>query len=710
MKAALVGAGDISHFHIQFLTEIKDLTIVGICDKDSGRAATVAAKYRIPRSYTDHRSMIEVEAPDVVHVLTPPMSHAQIAIDAMTRGCHTLVEKPLALEMEEAQRMVGVARETGKKLAVCEIYHYDPVIQKAKALLEKGIIGDLIHVENYWFADVRGSTNAYAKKGGGTGWAYSLPGSVFANFIDHPVYLQREFVGDITEVQTNSFMFGDNPFVPYDELRITLLGKNRMGNIVASLNGKPRMNILRLYGTEGIITADMANLSLTVARNRGIPSFLQKGVHNFSNSYELVRDTIVTTAAILKKSIKPRQGLRTLIKTYYDCIRIPDSGIFDKCPCNAERALGTVNILKKIWEANAAERTRGSGRSGVRIETPKTFEHVAATEKGKCVLVTGASGFLGFHLVEELLKKGYLVRVITRRIMKKIEGEPNLEIVYGDIRDPECVRMAVEGVHTIYHCASITTNKGSWHDFEETIINGTRYLLNAAVEHGVQKFLYVSTVAVYGFEYHNGQDFVSEDGGYGKNLSEFYYYPKSKIEAEKLVLETHRTKNLPVVIIRPGLIFGPGGRNIFKKNKILISAKNNILPYIYVKNVVDAMILSADNDIAIGKVYNVVGDEHITQGDFQKRTTLVSGNHGMKIFMPRPALFALAKVVQFLFGRISPGQSPPFGDYHYRTLVRNLKYDNSKIKAELGWRPTVSIDEGITATFKYRVNEKMREK
>jgi len=175
-------------------------------------------------------------------------------------------------------------------------------------------------------------------------------------------------------------------------------------------------------------------------------------------------------------------------------------------------------------------------------------------------------------------------------------------------------------------------------------------------------------------------------------------------------LETHRTKNLPVVIIRPGLIFGPGGRNIFKKNKILISAKNNILPYIYVKNVVDAMILSADNDIAIGKVYNVVGDEHITQGDFQKRTTLVSGNHGMKIFMPRPALFALAKVVQFLFGRISPGQSPPFGDYHYRTLVRNLKYDNSKIKAELGWRPTVSIDEGITATFKYRVNEKMREK
>ena len=710
MKAALVGAGDISHFHIQFLMEIKDVKIVAICDKDSGRAASVAAKYRIPRSYTDHRSMIEVEAPDVVHVLTPPMSHAQIAIDAMTRGCHTLVEKPLALEMEEAQRMVGVARETGKKLAVCEIYHYDPVIQKAKALLEKGIIGDLIHVENYWFADVRGSTNAYAKKGGGTGWAYSLPGSVFANFIDHPVYLQREFVGDITEVQTNSFMFGDNPFVPYDELRITLLGKNRMGNIVASLNGKPRMNILRLYGTEGIITADMANLSLTVARNMGIPSFLQKGVHNFSNSYELVRDTIVTTAAILKKSIKPRQGLRTLIKTYYDCIRIPDSGIFDKCPCNAERALGTVNILKKIWEANAAERTRGSGRSGVRIETPKTFEHVAATEKGKCVLVTGASGFLGFHLVEELLKKGFRVRVITRKILKKFDGEPNLEVVYGDIRDPECVRMAVAGVHTIYHCASITTNKGSWHDFEETIINGTRYLLNAAVEHGVQKFLYVSTVAVYGFEYHNGQDFVSEDGGYGKNLSEFYYYPKSKIEAEKLVLETHRTKNLPVVIIRPGLIFGPGGRNIFKKNKILISAKNNILPYIYVKNVVDAMILSADNDIAIGKVYNVVGDEHITQGDFQKRTTLVSGNHGMKIFMPRPALFALAKVVQFLFGRISPGQSPPFGDYHYRTLVRNLNYDNSKIKAELGWRPTVSIDEGITATFKYRVNEKMREK
>lgn len=710
MKAALVGAGDISHFHIQFLTEIKDVRIVGICDRDSGRAARVAAKYRIPRSYTDHRSMIEVEAPDVVHVLTPPMSHAQIAIDAMTRGCHTLIEKPLALGMEEAERMVGVARETGKRLAVCEIYHYDPVIQKAKALLEKGIIGDLIHVENYWFSDVRGSTNAYAKKGGGTGWAYSLPGSVFANFIDHPVYLQREFVGDITEVQTSSFMFGDNPFVPYDELRITLLGKNRMGYIVASLNGKPRMNILRLYGTEGVITADMSNLTVTVARNRGLPSFLLKGVHNFSNSYDLVRDTIVTTAAILKKSIKPRQGLRTLIKTYYDCIRIPDSGAFDKCLCNADKALGTVNILNRIWETIPEERTRESRRSGVRIETTKTFEHVAETEKGDRVLVTGASGFLGLHLVEELLKKGFKVRVITRRILKKFDGEPNIEMVYGDIRDPECVRMAVAGIHTIYHCASITTNKGSWDDFEETTINGTRYLLDAAVEHGVRKFLYVSTIAVYGFARRNGHEYVSENRGYGQNLPEFYYYPKSKIEAEKLVLETYRMRNLPVVIIRPGVLFGPGGKDIFKNKKILMSAKNKVLPYIYVKNVVDAMILSANSDIAIGKAYNVIGDEQITQADFQKKAASVSGDHGMKIFMPRPALFALAKSVQFLFGRLSPGLSPPFGDYHYRSLVRNLKYDNSKIKAELGWRPTVSTDEGIKATFEYRVNEKKRKK
>jgi nucleoside-diphosphate-sugar epimerase/predicted dehydrogenase len=651
--------------------------------------------------------MIEIEAPDVVHVLTPPMYHAQIAMDAMTRGCHALVEKPMALEMEDAKRMVGVARETGKRLAVCEIYHYDPVIQRAKALLEKGVIGDLIHVENYWFADVRGSTNAYAKKGGDTGWAFSLPGSVFANFIDHPVYLQREFVGDVTDVQTSSFMFGDNPFVPYDELRITLLGKKRMGYIVASLNGKPRMNILRLYGTEGVITADMANLSLTVARNRGLPSFLLKGVHNFSNSYELVRDTIVTTAAILKKSIKPRQGLRTLIKTYYDCVRIPESGNFDKCLCNADRALETVKILKNIWEANA---TRVSHRSSVISGKTKTFEYSESIEKGKRVLVTGASGFLGCHLVEELLKKGFKVRVITRRILKRFEGEPNIEMVYGDIRDPECVRTAVAGIHTIYHCASITTNKGNWGEFEETIINGTRYLLNAAVEHGVRKFLYVSTVAVYGFASRNGHEFIDEDAGYGQDLSGFDYYPKSKIQAENLVLETHNKQNLPVVIIRPGVLFGPGGKNIFKNKKILISAKNKVLPYTYVKNVVDAMILCANTEVAIGKAYNVVGDEQISQGEFQKRTACVSGNRGMKIFVPRPALFVLAKLVQSLFGRLSPGVSPPFGDYHYRSLVRNLKYDNSKIKTELGWSPTVSIDEGIKATFDNRVNEKMRER
>lgn len=703
MKVGIIGAGEISRYHIQVLKEIKTVEVCAICDLDLSRASSVAGLCGIKSSYNNHSEMIAEEKPDVVHVLTPPKFHTQISIEAMERGCHVLVEKPMALSYKDACQMVSTAKKTGKQLTVCEMFLCDPVVIKARNMLEQGCIGRLVHVENHWFTDISGGSNAYSLKGGGNGWAHSLPGGVFANFLDHPVYLQREFIGEIDSVNTTCKKVGFNPFLPYDELRVNLSGRDITGYIVSSLNGKPRINYLRLYGTEGVITADMSNLTVTTLKNSRLPSFISKGVTNLSQSYELVRDTVKTTTAILRKKIKARQGLRNFLNYFYDSLQSYNSEFDDSSILSCVKASETIRILENIWDSVKidGDRKQNFEKKSYINHSCTNYNNGAEDHKTRKALVTGAGGFLGGHLVQELLKRDFIVRVITRKIDKRFEEHKQVEVLYGDIRDPQVVEKAAEGVDTIYHCAALTTNKGPWQNFIDTNVDATRNLLASAVKFKINRFVYVSSVSVYGFNKTNGKKLVCENDECGTGLPFYSYYAKSKIEAEKLVWEYYHKNKLPVVILRPGVIFGPGGGNIFKSGKIIFGAKHKILPYIYVKDVVEALILSGSLDAAVGNAYNVVGDEQPTQSEFKMKISRVSGANKKGLFLPRPVMYIPAHIFEFLSKKRKSNAAPPFGVFHYKSLVRNLQYDNSKIKSDLGWVPIYSLEDGIMETRRY---------
>jgi nucleoside-diphosphate-sugar epimerase/predicted dehydrogenase len=702
-KVAIIGAGEIAGFHLQVLKEVNTIEVCAICDVDLSRAKALGKLYGVNNYYDSHSEMISKEKPDVIHVLTPPQFHSAISIEAMESGSHVLVEKPMALSYKDASKMVSTANKTGKHLAICEMFLFDPVIIKTLNLLKQGYIGKLIHVESYWFTDVSGNSNAYSLKGSGSGWAHSLPGGVFANFLDHPVYLQRELLGKVDTINATWKKVGLNPFVPYDELRINLFGNDKTGYIVSSLNGKPRINFLRLYGTEGVITADMSNLTITTLKNRSLPSFISKGLGNLTQSFELARDTVATTTAILRKKIKARQGMRTFLHTFYNSLSSPKRGLDESSIFNYVKASETIKILENIWRSIPPESDKRENLhdySYINHSCTNSSDQTDSRNLPK-VLVTGAAGFLGKHLVETLLKKNHTVRVVTRKIDRKFEENKKIEVLYGDIRDSQVLDIAAEGIDTIYHCAALTTNKGPWPNFFDTNIKATKDLLDSAVKFKVSRFVFVSSVSVYGFSRIKGKKSVCENNELGKGLPFYSFYAKSKIEAEKLVWEDHHSKKLPVVVLRPGVIFGFKGQNTFKTEKIIFGAKQKVLPYIYVKDVVEALILAGNSDVAVGNAYNVVGDEQPTQGEFKNKIHRAMGVDKTGIFLPRPVMYIPAFLFEFYSKKKKANSSPPFNMFFYKSLVRNLHYDNNKIKRELGWAPNYSIGDGIKDAYEY---------
>ena len=175
MRAALVGCGYIAKSHLRVLKSLRGVEVVGLCDRELERATELARSHRVDGAFQQLDEMIQQTSPDVVHVLTPPNTHRDIAVHVMDAGCHVLVEKPMAVTTAEGEEMASVAERTGSSLAVCHNFRYVPAFLKAMFLLEKGKLGQVRSVEVFW-------KTSYSPKqrGRASQWIDALPGGVIS--------------------------------------------------------------------------------------------------------------------------------------------------------------------------------------------------------------------------------------------------------------------------------------------------------------------------------------------------------------------------------------------------------------------------------------------------------------------------------------------------------------------------------------------------
>ncbi len=324
------------------------------------------------------------------------------------------------------------------------------------------------------------------------------------------------------------------------------------------------------------------------------------------------------------------------------------------------------------------------------------------------VTVTGGTGFLGGFLVRDLLAKGTPVRVLARPSPRAAALQAaGAEIVTGDLGDPDSIARAVEGAEIVYHLAA-KVGAAPQKEYFAVNVGGTERVLNACAQHGVKQILYASSLAVYG-PVKEGER-IDEDTAFDAHPELRDPYAQSKIAADRLVSAFARQTGMPVVILREGIIFGPGRplpNGIFGfsmgKTNIVFGRPTNHFPLNYVENLVDAMQAAAETGKGL-REYNVLDDDELTLARYHAVKTAADGSTTRFV----PGLAPLCR-------RITDHRSLAFhrsdgrlrlSRHQLRRSLQDRRYDTGRIRKEIGWRPRWSLSEAIGRTLRAKTPHK----
>jgi nucleoside-diphosphate-sugar epimerase len=227
----------------------------------------------------------------------------------------------------------------------------------------------------------------------------------------------------------------------------------------------------------------------------------------------------------------------------------------------------------------------------------------------RTTLVTGASGFVGGRVVARLLELGISVRAIVRETVEA-PADGRIDVVRGDFVDPETAREAVSGAFDVIHCAA--TAGPELEPVRRVNLDGTRALVDAALERGVARFIQISTISVYDRE---GRSAIDEDSPL-KTSGDPYGWTKA--DADRVVLDAMK-RGLRATILRPGAILGSGPTSTWgtRVPQMVLDGKvklrregGDTIPFVHVEDLVDAVMLALRSDRAVGRVYNVADETH----------------------------------------------------------------------------------------------------
>jgi nucleoside-diphosphate-sugar epimerase len=316
------------------------------------------------------------------------------------------------------------------------------------------------------------------------------------------------------------------------------------------------------------------------------------------------------------------------------------------------------------------------------------------------ILVTGATGFTGSNLTKFLLDNGENVVVLVRDKSKlgNLINYKNLDIVEGNIYDKSVVDKAMSGVKTVFNVAAIYRTSGIPDQvYWDTHVKGTELLLEAALKEGVKKFVHTSTVGVHGDV---GTDVPADESS---PFSPGDIYQITKLEGEKLVHKFHKEKGLPVVVIRPTAIYGPGDLRLLKlfkiaSHKISLILGNGKIKYhmVYIDDLVQGFILASKVDNAVGQEFIIGGEDAKSLNEILDDIGIAIGKKINKFYLPALPFQIIGTIAEKIF--IPLGINPPIYRRRVDFFTKSRSFDISKAKSILNYTPKFSLMQGIKLT------------
>lgn len=320
-------------------------------------------------------------------------------------------------------------------------------------------------------------------------------------------------------------------------------------------------------------------------------------------------------------------------------------------------------------------------------------------------LVTGATGFIGSHLVETLLKKGLQVRALIRKTsaLQWLKGLP-VEFVFGDLGPGGFDSKALKGVDYVFHLAGII-DAPTRKDYFEINVEGTRRLLEALAraQPDLKKFILASSQAAGGPSLISP---ASEIRGGGVREDDpphpVSVYGESKLAAEKVALSF--ASQFPVVILRPPTIYGPRERRVYAAFQMIKRGfalapgfKPKFISFCYVTNLIEAILLAALQNSPSGRIYNVAGEKAYEWMEFMDAIGKALKRPYRLFRIPLPLLYLLGAGGE-VYSRFTRRQSL-FTWQKVKEFAQNSwVMDGTRIREELGWREKTTLPQGMAET------------
>jgi len=325
---------------------------------------------------------------------------------------------------------------------------------------------------------------------------------------------------------------------------------------------------------------------------------------------------------------------------------------------------------------------------------------------GPRVFVTGATGFIGTKLVQELVRRGYSVRALRRASSKTdgLDGE-RVELVQGSLLDPDSLRRGMDGCEQVYHLAAYAKNWARTSEvYFQQNVNGTRHVLSAAQASGVKRLVITSTIVTLG---PTAPGVVGDENMPRITPRFFTEYEASKTEAEREILQWV-ARGLPAVIVNPTRVYGPGklteGNSVtlmidqYTRGRLpaLLNGGVNVGNYAFVDDLVRGQVLAMEKG-RVGERY-ILGGENVSLKGFFELVNEATGRRRRQVSLPPWAALAFGRFEKLkaewlgIHPQITPGW--------VETFLADWTYSCAKAERELGYTIT-PLREGIRATCEW---------
>jgi nucleoside-diphosphate-sugar epimerase len=316
------------------------------------------------------------------------------------------------------------------------------------------------------------------------------------------------------------------------------------------------------------------------------------------------------------------------------------------------------------------------------------------------VALTGASGYTGGRLLQALLARGDQVRALVRApgaFPAPRGAERQLELVEGDLRDPAATARLVEGVQALVHVAAVYRTAGHPDSYYRDVnVIGTERLLEAAARVGLGRFVHTSTVGVHG-----DLDVATADETAPFGPGDVYQ--ETKAEAERLATGFGRTRGLPVVVVRPAAIYGPGETRLLKLFRAVARGRYAIVgtgrPHyhlVFIDDLVRGYLLALERPEAVGEAFILAGPRSVSQAELAAAIARATGGRVLPLRIPaRPLRWAGALCEAVC---VPLGIEPPLYRRRVDFWTKHRSFSTEKARRLLGFQALVDVEDGIART------------